>query len=309
MQPADVHAVVLGYGAGGEHVPLMHALGEAGLRPEHVTLVHNPSTAGGVPDVPSDGRLIRMATNVGYGAGMNAGLRAALNDGAAVVLLLTHDARLPPGTLEAMLRVAERAPRVGILGPALLARGERRPWSYGGVGPPWKWPVHRVEPPRSDAAGVADCDWVDGSVLLVRRALLEETGLFDERFFMYFEEPDLCLRARRAGWRVGVAVEAVAEQSPGAHRRRGAYVYLDTRNGLEFARRLGGRGCMLRRVRAHLAHSWKFTKWYLKDFRDPAVRDEVRREVAPTLAGVAHFARRRWGPPPRWLPGLGDVET
>jgi GT2 family glycosyltransferase len=240
---------------------------------------------------------------------MNAGIRAAIDDGARFLLLLTHDARLQPGTLDALLAAAGRAPDVGILGPALWSRAHDRPWSYGAVGAPWEWPTHRAEPPAADAAGVADCEWVDGSVLLVRRELFEAVGLFEDRYFMYFEEPDLCLRARRAGWRVGVAVDAMAEQSPGVHRRRGAYIYLDARNGLEFARRLGGARCALARARVHLGHSWRLTKWYAKDFRDPRVREEVHREVAGTMTALAHFARRRWGPPPGWLPGLGDVET
>ena len=309
MGPGDLHAVVLAYGAGDEHVPLVDSLVAAGVPAPQVTLVHNPSREPADPAVPPGGRLIRMSRNVGYGAAVNAGLRAALDDGARLVLVLTHDTRLRAGTLDALLAAAERAPRVGVLGPALWSRRDDRPWSFGAVGPPWEWPSHRVEPPETDGTGVADCDWVDGCAMLVRREVLDQAGLFEPRYFMYFEEPDLCLRARRAGWRVGVVVDAPAEQSPGVHRRRGAYVYLDTRNGLEFARRLGGAPLMRTRARVHLARCRRLAKWYVKAGRDPRVRREVRDEVAPTLAGVVDFARRRWGAPPAWLPGLGDVET
>lgn len=307
--PGDLHVVVLAYGPEGEHVELVESLLGAGVRPDRLTVVHNPASGGaGPPPLPA-GRLVRMPRNVGYGTAMNAGVRDALAAGARTLLLLTHDARLPPAALAELLAAADRAPDFGALGPALLARGEARPWSYGAVGAPWEWPVHRTEPAGVEATRVAPCDWIDGAALLVRRAALEAAGPFDERYFMYFEEPDLCLRLRRAGWRVGVAVDAVAEQRPGARSRRGAYMYLDTRNGLEYARRLGGAPAVRRRARRHLAYCWRIAKWIVKDFRDPAVREEVIGELVPILAGLAHFALRRWGPPPGWLPGLGDVET
>ena len=82
-----------------------------------------------------------------------------------------------------------------------------------------------------------DCDWVDGGAMVLRREALERVGGFDERFFAYCEEAELCLRITRAGWRVGVLDGARAQQAPGGSSRPGAWSYLITRNGLAYARR------------------------------------------------------------------------
>ena len=78
--------------------------------------------------------------------------------------------------------------------------------------------------------------------MLVRAAALERVGGFDERFWSYFEEAELCLRARRAGFRVGVVLDAVAEQAPGGPGRPGVWSYLMTRNGVAYAWRAAGPG-------------------------------------------------------------------
>ena len=75
--------------------------------------------------------------------------------------------------------------------------------------------------PGGDAVGQAD--WVSGSCFLVRRGRLEELGGFDERYFMYAEDMDLCWRAHQAGWGVGTARTAVVTHVQGVAPRRHPY--------------------------------------------------------------------------------------
>ena len=130
-------------------------------------------------------------------------------------------------------------PAFGVLGPVLWMRGDDRPFSFGGVTTPTGRATHLLDR-ASSIAGVAETDWIDGSAMVIRRAVIDAVGGLDERFFMYCEESELCLRAMRAGWKVGVALDAVAAQSPGQSKRPGAHAYLLTRNGLEYARRARG---------------------------------------------------------------------
>jgi GT2 family glycosyltransferase len=306
---ADLHVVIVGYGEGDQHVPLVESLVGEGVLPERVTVAHNPSAATAEPAPPPGGSLIRMERNVGYGGAVNAALRRQLDDGAELVLVLTHDFRVRPGAIAKLVEGAARAPSFGILGPVLWSRRDDRVWSYGGVRLPSGWVGHRGDPPPAlDGTGVAECEWVDGAAMLVRGQVFRDIGLFEERYFMYFEETDLCLRARRAGWHVGVVIDAVSEHAPGVPSRPGAYAYLATRNGLEYARNADGLPGLLRVARIYVFDVWRLAKQYVKAARSREGRSRVKAEAAGMVVGVVDFARGRWGPPPAWLPGLGDLE-
>jgi glycosyltransferase involved in cell wall biosynthesis len=241
---------------------------------------------------------------------MNMGIRCHLDAGKQYVLLLTHDVGLREKNIQQMLAAARSHPQYGVLGPVLWWREAQRVFSFGGLRDSDGATTHRVDPPEGiSSADVVDCDWIDGAAMLVRSEVFREVGLFDERFFLYFEETEFCLRAQRAGWRVGVVRDAVVEQSPGGDARPGAYAYLLARNGLEHARLAsGGTGVVagLRRQRAQ-------TSDLLRKTAGRRSSPSVRRESAITLAGswlgTAAFALRLWGPPPRFLPGLGDVRN
>jgi GT2 family glycosyltransferase len=145
----------------------------------------------------------------------------------------------------------------------------------------------------------------------VRRDLLERVGTFDERFWAYCEESELCLRARRSGYVVGVVLDALADQEPGGTKRPGAWSYLLTRNGMEYARRAAGaRGA----VAAVAGKTWLAAFFLTRTLlRASGLRPGDPHETWPlavgTARGVVDFLLRRWGPPPPNLPGLGDVSN
>ncbi len=297
----DIGIVILAYGAGDLHLALLAALLDEGAAPEALVVVHNPASPadrpGGVPGVA----LIRNRRNLGYAGAMNIGIRHQLARGARQVLLLTHDTRPRPGALAALARAAARAPEFGVLGPVLLFAGSERVFSYGGRTAADGSVGHVLDPPPGP---VAACDWIDGSAMLLRADAIERVGLLDDRFFMYFEETDLCLRMQRGGWSVGVAVDALAEQEPGRGRRIGAFTYLMTRNGTEYARSAAG----LRGVAAAVQRVLLETLPHLGAVvRRSAAAAESRVVLAAMWLGLLDFARRRFGPPPARLAGLGDV--
>jgi N-acetylglucosaminyl-diphospho-decaprenol L-rhamnosyltransferase len=152
--------------------------------------------------------------NLGFAYGNNRGLERT---DARYVLLLNPDTEILEGTFAELVGVLDADPGVGALGVrqvdgagALLPSIRRFPSAARALGEAFaseRWPLHpawageRVLD-RGAYARAGDCDWVVGSFLLVRREALVAAGVLDERFFLYCEEPDLCLRVRRAGWRV-----------------------------------------------------------------------------------------------------------
>ena len=308
VNASGLRTVVLTYGGGGEHEPLLTSLAAEGLPSDRVLVIHNPA-APGEPDpaLPAGCELLRASHNLGYAAAMNRGIERQLERDPELVLLLTHDARLRAGALAALVEAARSDPSYGALGPALVFSGSEEPFSYGGLTRSNGTLTHRRERPAA-TAGIAGCDWVDGGTMLLRVTALARVGAFDERFWGYCEEAELCLRIVRGGFRVGVVPDAVADQSPGGPKRPGPWAYLLTRNGTAYAGRAAGpRGVAFLSLRA---------AWYVAieavrvAARGLGLRPGGAAEPWAVAVGVSRglldFYRRRWGPPPP-LPGAGDV--
>jgi GT2 family glycosyltransferase len=187
-------------------------------------------------------RVIENGANLGFAAGNNVGLRYALAQGFDYVLLLNNDTEVAPDFLTALVAACEAAPRVGAAGP-MICYAERPDliWSAGGI-------INRRrgttsmrgigEPERGQFAQVTTVDFATGCALLLRRAALERAGLLDERFFMYYEETEWCVRAARAGFHtVHVPHARIWHKIPVVDRVDRPYVaYYMTRNRLLFLR-------------------------------------------------------------------------
>jgi GT2 family glycosyltransferase len=296
---------VLAYGDA-SYARVLDALLAAGIERRQIVVVHNPSEPDEAP-LDTSVTVLRMPGNVGYGAAMNAAIRMRRSLGDELVLLLTHDAILSEAELTALITTADAAPRFGALGPVIQFTGptsERL--TFGGYhDPSGRVGHHSVPRPLLDLPSISECEWIDGCAMLLRLAALDEAGELDEAFFMYYEDNELCLRLRRAGWRVGVVLDARIESEPGKHRRPGATAFLFARNGLELQCRAGRRQLAFE-VRSQL-------RGLLTPVRDLlAPRHQWTRRTAwaaicGKLAGWVAFGLRRFGPPPRGLPGMGDV--
>lgn len=294
--------VVLAYGPPDAAAELTGRLVEEGLKTAAITVVHNGAAA----DAPWPGdpaiEVVRQ-DNRGYAGGMNTGVARREED---LVLLLTHDARFEPGALRRLVAAAAAHPEIGIFGPRLDDPVRGVTFSLG-VRVGLTGGTHHLLEARAER-GVIRCDAVDGAIMLVRREVFADAGPFDESLFMYFEETEFALRARRAGWGVACVPDAHAEQEGGEGRRPGVFAYLRIRNGYVFSRRakgvLGVAGTAFR-VAMYLV---MYGRRVLDPRRSAASKDAARAAVAGVLAGARDALAGRMGPPPQ-LPGMGDVEV
>lgn len=180
-----------------------------------VVAVDNASrdeTAAAILAARPDARVLGPGGNLGFGAGHNAGLAETRTE---FVLLLNPDAALKPGALDALVAAADRYPNAALLGPAIYRADGRLETSHDlglferiAAGPR----RDEAEPPAGDLSA----NFLSGAVLLGRVAALREIGGFDPAFFLYFEDDDLCLRLRRAGWTLVRVAAAAAEHAGGA---------------------------------------------------------------------------------------------
>lgn len=167
-------------------------------------------------------RIVENGENLGFGAGVN---RALAVTSSPYAFLLNPDAALRDGALRAIVDFFDAHPRCGIAGARLLdedgivqpSAGEFETWAGAFLrSSAWgEWPIFRRWANGAGLRGFAydvprRVDLAVGAALGLRRAMLDEIGVFDERFFMYHEEVDLAKRAAAAGWETWFVPSCVA---------------------------------------------------------------------------------------------------
>lgn len=160
--------------------------------------------------------LIANSDNLGFSTAVNQGWRAATGD---YVLLLNPDSFVEPQTLQTMVALMESCPQLGACAPLLVdedgqATDNARPFPAltQRLDPCLKGRPHgaSLQVPPGPWGAVTRTHWLMGALILIRRATLEDTAGFDEGFFLYGEDMDWCLRARRMGWEIALLTDCRA---------------------------------------------------------------------------------------------------
>lgn len=149
--------------------------------------------------------------NVGFGRANNQVVPHLTGEFA---LLLNTDAFIAPDALQVVLKCMQTRPRCGAVGVRLTTEGGELEPSCRYFPTPWNVFLQRtglfklfkrtrmIDDFSWDHQGERECDWVPGCFLLLRKRVIDEVGLFDPRYFLYYEEVDLCRRIKAAGWQV-----------------------------------------------------------------------------------------------------------
>lgn len=160
-------------------------------------------------------RVVQSGENGGFGAGNNFGIRMGLSDGTDpdLIYILNSDAFPDPGAIRALIDCLDTTPEAGFAGSYIHGPGgdpHLTSFRFPSIASEFEHAVKlgpvtrllgRYAVPIPVPDRTREVDWLAGASLMMRREVLDEIGLFDERFFLYFEETDLCLRAARAGWK------------------------------------------------------------------------------------------------------------
>lgn len=224
----------------------IEALNETGYKDFEIMVVDNDQRP--APELSQKVRLIRNEQNLGFARACNQGIAAS---GGEYVILVNPDTLVGRGLFKGMEAFFEAHPKAGVAGPKILdgdggvQLSARREVSFisGLLGRtslltrlfPKSAVVKKFFPAAAELSGPTEVDWVSGACMVLRRRMLEEVGELDERFFMYFEDTDICRRAREAGWVVYYlpAVEVLhhagtsSKDKPGAIYRlhKSAFLY------------------------------------------------------------------------------------
>ncbi|MBD3348741.1 MAG: glycosyltransferase [Candidatus Eisenbacteria bacterium] len=220
----DLSIVTVGYRSRGPLRGLLDSIEETAGPGVETLVVDNASDDGTAQMVRGEYprvRLLENSTNFGYSRAVNQGIRESRG---RYVLVLNPDVRVAPGALDALTRFMDTHPDAGIAAAKLLNEDGtvqdscRRFYTF------WTLLLRRTFLGRIfpnapalrsylmadfDHEEVREVDWVLGACMMVRREALEDFGLMDERFFLYFEDVDWCYRAWKSGWKVYYVPQAV----------------------------------------------------------------------------------------------------
>ncbi|NLG71004.1 MAG: glycosyltransferase family 2 protein [Chloroflexi bacterium] len=270
-----------------------------------VLVVDNGSTDGSPQLIRSrfpQVEVIENRENLGYSEGNNVGIRCALQQEADYIFLLNNDTVVDKKMLARLVEVAESDPQIGVVGPTMFYfdpadrvwGGENRiHWKKaaaerGSMGRSVSREELERQPPHP-------ADYIDSCAVLIKREVLEKIGLMDSDYFINFDDLDLNLRARRAGYRVVYVPSALMwhKVSAAMGLASPATTYYMTRNTLLFFWR-------------HAPGIWKFTAliqvlarslrtisaWSIKsEYKN----DIYRRKRAANLYALRDFFLGRFG--------------
>ncbi len=243
-------AVVVDYDTGAYLAECVRSLAAEGLA--EVVVVENGDPAAARAALAAAGLehtpLLSTGRNLGYGAGANRGL-AALGE-TEYVLVCNPDLVVHAGAVGSLAQALAEHPDWAVVGPRILTpEGAAYPSArlfptplvaaghalLGSAFPANPFTRRYRTPGPGERTG--EVDWVSGACFLARRRALEEVGGFDERYFMFAEDMDLCWRLRQAGWLIGFCPAAEVTHHEGISRRAHPYAMAlaHHRSALRFA--------------------------------------------------------------------------
>ncbi|MFN3980427.1 MAG: glycosyltransferase family 2 protein [Caldilinea sp.] len=296
MQPFVV-SVILNTNRRDDTLACLESLRQNTYPNHHVIVLDNHSTDGSVKAIQTDFpevEIVELADNRGYAGNNNVGIAAATAMGADWIFVLNEDTILAPDCLERLIEVGVSDSTIGIVGPMVYHHAAPGVIQCAGgmLGPNWdSIMLGRDEPDCGQFPDVRPVEWIMGCGILVRREVIEQVGMIDERYFYFWEETEWCIRAGRAGWKVMHVPQARMWHkgiTPN-HTPKPSVTYYATRNRLLTLSKHHAPAAVKVRVWGQMVRI--LTSWSVR----PRWRNMAEHRNA-MLHGIVDFLRHRWGP-------------
>lgn len=203
-----VFTVILNTNRRDDTLACLEALQANTYQPHTIMVLDNASTDGSVEAIATrfpQVQLIRLQENKGYAGNNNVGIAAALEQGADWVYVLNEDTIQAPDCLSELVAIGTSDPQIGIVGPMVYHADEPAVIQSAGGWMDTYWQAGHTAQNEHDKGQFTEpraVAWISGCAIMVRREVIEQCGMLDERFFYYWEETEWCVRAGLAGWRI-----------------------------------------------------------------------------------------------------------
>ncbi|NND32188.1 MAG: glycosyltransferase family 2 protein [Saprospiraceae bacterium] len=231
-EPDNVAIIVLNWNDSNGTIKTIEALTSVILPGDHIIIIDNASTPELNIKSSPELTLIRSVHNLGFAGGNNLGIELAVERQFPYIMLLNADAHLTIDTLSSLRNYLNKHPDMALVGP-VLHEGQNK--SYGGmdIG-------KHLNTRITDLRFAHLLQYIPGTAILVRAKVFEKIGVLDEDYFFSGEIADFCMRAGKAGLKIGIDKQSVTEhridQRPG-NLRNTLYTYYNFRNRFLFIRK------------------------------------------------------------------------
>ncbi|MCA9365072.1 MAG: glycosyltransferase family 2 protein, partial [Candidatus Moranbacteria bacterium] len=207
MEKPKVFTIIVNHNGGQDVLDAIKSVFQSSYTNGEIIVVDNDSTDGSFEKIRNQFpriHAIKNTKNDGFGKGANLGIRFALEKMADFVFLLNPDATIEKDTIKKMVKKMERNDDLGIASPTIIDEKTNNIW-FGGGKILWTKmrAIHTLEK-YDGTKNVVKTEYVCGCAMFIRKEVFKKTGLFDERFFLYYEDADLSLSAKKNGWHLGV---------------------------------------------------------------------------------------------------------
>jgi GT2 family glycosyltransferase len=180
--------------------------------------------------------IMQRGRNLGYGDGNNLGIEMALAEGADFIWMVSPDVHVPPDCLSRLVTLMKQHPEIGICGPVVHAGGRAvTRWDLVERLGFQVWAHSVRESALRSQPEYVETGFVEGGAMLIRSNVVRRVGAFRTDLFMYYEDCELSLRAKDAGWKVAICMSAHVSTRWNDGSRNQRYYYM-TRNSIVLAR-------------------------------------------------------------------------
>ncbi|MDD5589879.1 MAG: glycosyltransferase family 2 protein [Candidatus Portnoybacteria bacterium] len=290
-----VFIIVLNWNGKADTIECVESLKNIDYPDYKIVIVDNGSTDDSVNTLPKkyfQDNIAFIATkkNLGFSGGNNIGINYALKNGADYILLLNNDTTVEPDFLSELVKAGEADEKTGILGPKIMFYSEKELiWSAGGkISKNFSCGelVGYKEKDQGQFDEKKEVDYISGTCLLIKKEVVEKIGPMSEDYFLYYEDTDWNLRARRAGFkRVFVPQSKIYHKvSRVSVEFSYPYIYYLSRNGLMLASRYGSK------IITYPTSFWIFSKQIIK-----IIIGYKREWARPVAKGVMDFWKGKKG--------------
>lgn len=302
MSTPRVVIVLLNWNGWRDTLECLESLRNIDYQNYEVVVVDNGSTDESVTEISKiksqipNSTLLTNQENLGFSGGNNTGIRYAMERGADWVLVLNNDTIVEKNFLTEMLAIGESDERMSMVGATIcFADKPEMIWHNGGGSFNWftgSTPKDHGKKSIEYNEKPTELDFITAACVLVRREVIKKIGMLDERFFLYYEDVEWSLRARKAGFKLVWAPKAKIYHK--VHASAGKLAdpviwYYHVRN-------------VLLTVREHaplyikpLVYVWAFWRWWIKQYMKQLLWPARREEAKLIQKGLEDFWKGKFG--------------
>jgi GT2 family glycosyltransferase len=233
-QQPTVFIIVLNFNGKDTLIDCLSSIYQSDYLNFEVVLVDNDSKDGSFEKARklfSRAHFIKNSNNLGFSKGNNVGIRFALEKFADYVLILNNDTLVEKTTLSTLVKVMDENPKVGVSSPVIFSADEKI-WFAGGCIDWFKMKTYHLT--KVDSSLPYATQYVSGCAMLVRKDVFKKIGLFDERFFLYYEDADFSVRAKKDGFDLSIVPSASIRHFEQSNDKNSLKIYWLVLSGLLF---------------------------------------------------------------------------